>query len=164
MGAGGQLFSGFRAYAERWKVNASFFMLLDHRLEPVTPLHFEITRAVTLLLVAGLVVWLVWRQGPGVEGMMKASFAAIFAQLLLGAPTLPWYAIWAAPALCWWTLPGGVLFTFTVSTQYYARWLYPGDPTAHDKLLVAGYLPVYALLLGQLMLWRLRRSGPNRTP
>ena len=166
LGVGGQLFGGLHAYVARWKVNSSVFFLLDRMLEAVTPLHFEITRAVTIALVIAVTAWLVWRQGSGVEGLIKASFAAIFAQLLLGAPTLPWYVVWVAPALCWWTIPSGVLFTFTVSAQYYARWLYPGDPAAHDRLLLAGYLPVYALLLGQLILWRLRlrRSGPSRIP
>jgi len=165
LGAGNQLFSGLSTYIHSWKANSSVFLVINSALELVTPRHFDLTRAITLALVAVVVVWLVWRQAPGPEGLMKASFAAIAAQLLLGAPTLPWYVMWVAPALCWWAVPAGVLFTFTVSAQYYAGLLYPGDQAAHNVLLLVGYLPVYALLLGHLILWRMnpRRSEPSRT-
>jgi len=153
LGAGRQLFGGLRAYVGAWETNASIFLVVDRLLERATEDHFGWARALTVGAVLLIVAVLARRQKPGLEPMLGASFAAIGAQLFIGAPTLPWYAIWVIPALCWWAIPGLALFTLTVSAQYYARWLYPGDTAAHYALLWAGYVPVYALLVGQGM-WR----------
>jgi hypothetical protein len=150
--AGAGLVAGLRAYLGAWQANAGVFLLLDHMLARVTPNHFTATRALTGAAVVLLVAVLTVRLRPGMESLLRATFLALGAQLLLGAPTLPWYVIWIVPALCWWGVPGLALFTLTVSAQYYARWLYPGDQAAHQALLWAGYTPVYALLAGQYLL------------
>lgn len=164
--AGPQLFTGLQAYTAAWKTNASIFLVIDRLLARVTEGHFGLARWVTTGMVLVLIAMLLWRQKPGLEWLLGASFAAFGAQLFLGAPTLPWYAIWLAPALCWWAIPGVTLFTLTVSTQYYGRWLYPGDHAAQYALLWAGYMPVYLLLVGQLIYQRLdrRRSAPVHAP
>ncbi|MCJ7749789.1 MAG: hypothetical protein MUQ65_01645, partial [Armatimonadetes bacterium] len=164
LGAGMQLFGGLRAYVGAWQTNASIFLLVDRLLARATDAHFGWARVLTVGVVLLIVAALAWRQKPGLEPLMGASFAAIGAQLFIGAPTLPWYVIWLVPALCWWAIPGLVLFTLTVSAQYYARWLFPGDEAAHYALLRAGYVPVYLLLAGQVIWWRLRRSTPSRSP
>ena len=164
LGAGMQLFGGLRAYVGAWQTNASIFLVVDRLLERATDDHFGWARALTVGAVLLIVAALARRQKPGLEPLMGASFAAIGAQLFIGAPTLPWYGIWLVPALCWWAIPGLVLFTFTVSAQYYARWLFPGDEAADYALLWAGYVPVYLLLVGQVIWWRLRRSTPSRSP
>jgi hypothetical protein len=112
-----------------------------------------------------VVALVAWRQKPGAEAMLRSTFLAFGAQLFLGAPTLPWYAIWLVPALCWWSIPGVALFSLTVSAQYYGRWIWEGREI-HYALLWAGYMPVYALLLGQLLLRFIgrRRSAPSRSP
>ncbi len=164
LGAGRLLFSGLTEYLKAWEINSSLFLLLDGQLTKVTDAHFGIARAVTMLVVLAIIAGLAWRPRPSLEWLLGCSFAAFGAQLFIGAPTLPWYVIWLVPALCWWTIPGVVLFTLTVSAQYYARWLC--DSPLHDALLWAGYVPVYALLLAQLIWWRLRlrRSGASRSP
>lgn len=149
LGAGMQLFAGLRAYVGAWETNASIFLVVDRLLERATDDHFGWARALTVGVVLLIVAALARRQKPGLEPLLGASFAAIGAQLFIGAPTLPWYVIWLVPALCWWAIPGLVLFTLTVSAQYYARWLYPGDEAARYALLWAGYVPVYGLLVGQ---------------
>jgi len=164
LGAGMQLFGGLRAYVGAWETNASIFLVVDRLLEGVTEDHFGWTRALTVAVVALIVAGLVLRQKPGMEPLMGASFAAIGAQLFIGAPTLPWYVVWLVPALCFWSVPGVALFTLTVSAQYYARWLFPGDEAARYALLWAGYGPVYALLVGQAIWGTLRRSAPSRSP
>lgn len=154
--AGSRLFAGLRWYLAGWKTNASAFLVLDHLLAAVTDAHFGITRAITAgAVVLAITVLAIWMK-PGMESLLGAAFLAFGAQLLLGAPTFPWYAIWVVPALCWWTVPGLALFTLTVSAQYYVRWLYPGGAAAHYAALWAGYLPVYAALVGQLIWWRVR--------
>jgi hypothetical protein len=170
--AGGHLFAGLWAYVGTWETNASVFLVLDRLLARVTEDHFPITRALTggaVVLVVAVLTWRLKPEPPGrprrLESLLRASFLAFGAQLLLGAPTLPWYVIWAVPALCWWGVPGLALFTLTVSAQYYGRWLYPGDRAAHYALLWYGYLPVYALLIGQCLWWAAvgRRSAPGRS-
>lgn len=160
LGAGLQLFSGFRAYLGSWDTNASFFLVLNSLLARFTQYHFGLSRGLTIGIVLLFIGVLAWRLRPGLEWLLGASFAAFGAQLLLGAPTLPWYALWLVPVLCWWTVPGITLFTLTVSAQYYARWLFPGDQATHYTLLWAGYLPVYTLLLGHLIWWK-RRSAAS---
>ena len=164
LGAGRLLFSGLTEYLKAWEINSSLFLLLDGQLTKVTDAHFAAARAVTMLAVLAVIAGLAWRPRPSLEWLLGCSFAAFGAQLFIGAPTLPWYVIWLVPALCWWTIPGLVLFTLTVSAQYYGRWLC--DRSLHDGLLWAGYLPVYALLLAQFIWWRLRlrRSGASRSP
>ncbi len=165
-GARGHMFDGLSAYLDRWSTNASIFLFLDRLLAKVTPEHLHLARKITMAAVAVVILGLVWRQRPGMEWLLGGTFAAIGAQLLVGAPTLPWYVIWVVPALCWWEIPALALFTLTVSVQYYARHLYPGNNVAHYALLWAGYLPVYAALIGQLIVlaMRRRRSAPSRTP
>ena len=157
LGAGTQLFTGFRTYLSAWETNSSLFLLLDRNLARVTPDHFVMTRAVTVASVLIVIAALVWQQRRGLGWLIGASFTVLGAQLFVGAPTLPWYVLWLLPLLCWRALPGLVLFTLTVSVQYYARWLYPEDRTMHYALLWAGYVPVYLLLIAQGAWWWRRR-------
>ena len=159
VGAGRQLFTGFRAYLAAWETNASIFLLLDRNLARVTSANFAIARAMTVGLALICVAVLLRRQQGGLEWLLSASFAAIGAQLFLGAPALPWYVLWLLPLLCWRALPGLVLFTLTVSVQYYARWLFAGDRAMHYALLWAGYMPVYLLLVAQGAWWWRQRLG-----
>lgn len=163
--AGGRLFGGLSAYLAGWETNASLFLIADRMLAKVTPHHFAVARVGSIALVLAAVVWLTrWQRGD-LQGLLACVFAAFGAQLFIGAPTLPWYVVWLIPALCWWSIPGLALFSLTVSAQYYARWLYAGNET-DMALLWAGYTPVYALLIGQLIWWRARarRSEPSRRP
>ena len=154
---GNKLFAGLKYYLDGWETNSSAFLLLDWSLMRVTENHFSITRAISVGTVTMVIALLAWRLKPGLEPLLRASFLALGAQLLFGAPTLPWYSIWAVPALCWWRIPGLALFTLTASMQYYARWLYPSNDAAYHRLLWAGYLPVYALLIAQLSWWAASR-------
>jgi hypothetical protein len=156
LGIGRRLFTGLSEYIGHWETNSSIFFFINWNLTPITPYHFAIARGATTLAVLALAAWLVWRQQPGMEWLMGATFAVLAAQLFLGAPTMPWYAVWTTPLLCWWAIPGLVLFTLTLSVQYYARWLYPGNVPVHHLLLWLGYIPVYALLIGQYVWWRVR--------
>jgi hypothetical protein len=160
-GAGRRLFGGLSEYMAHWETNSSIFFLMDWYLTPVTEYHFTIARGVTTVGVLAFAAWLVWRQQPGMEWLMATTFAVLTAQLLLSAPTMPWYAVCVVPMLCWWAVPGLVLFTLTLSLQYYARWLSPGDVPLHHLLLWLGYLPVYALLIVHCVSWRVRG---NRAP
>lgn len=165
VGAGSRLFGGLRAYIGKWETNASIFFVVNALLRRFTEDHFDITRTLTMAAVVVAAAVLTWRLESRAESLLRAAFLALGAQLILGAPTLPWYAIWVVPALCWWAMPGLALFTLTVSLQYYARWLYPGDMAADYALLWAGYVPVYALLIGQSVWWAVsrHRSAPSRT-
>jgi hypothetical protein len=165
IGIGRRLFTGLSEFMGHWETNSSIFFFINWNLTPITEYHFAIARGVTAIALITLVAWLVWRQQPGLEWLMGATFATICAQLLLGAPTMPWYGIWTTPLLCWWSVPGWLLLTLTLSLQYYVRWLYPGNIPVHHTLLWAGYLPVYALLIAQFLCWRLRsrRSAPSHT-
>lgn len=161
VGSGLHLFGGVSEYFAHWETNSSLFSLSHWSLAALglpDNYAYYITRALSTAAILVAVAWLAVRQGPGTEGLLRATFLALASCLLLGAPTLPWYVIWALPLLCWWPIPGGVLLTLTVSTQYYLRWAY-GD--RYHLLLWIEYLPVYALLIGQFVWWRGRAPGPR---
>ncbi len=163
LGAGTKLFSGLGYYFGYWETNSSVFYALHWLLEKATGVetrvgytstvaeHFAVVRAITTLALIAFIVWLVRRRQPGVEWLLSSTFAVLAANLLLTAPTLPWYVIWTIPLLCWWPLPGWVLFTLTVFVQYYARWVHSDW---YPLPLLLGYVPVYVLLGWQWLRWR----------
>jgi hypothetical protein len=169
-GAGAAIFSGIGYYLGYWETNSSLFYLTDSLLKALNPLHLAPldrgmppnyiphTRIITGLALAAVIAWLALRQRAGLEGLLRCTFGALGAHLLLSAPVLPWYVVWTVPALCWWSLPGWALYTLTVSTGYYARWLLPRHD--HALLLWASYLPVYGLLVLQWLKWR--SGAPSR--
>jgi len=162
LGAGDRLFDGLFTYLGAWKVNASLFLLANWLLQRVTSAHFLIARLASLAAVVAVVAMLAWRQRPGLLALMGSTFTALAAQLLLGAPTMPWYVAWVAPALCWWRPPALVALTLTITVQYYARWLYPD---LGHLLLWLGYSLVYALLIGQgAWVWLQARSAAAKRP
>jgi alpha-1,6-mannosyltransferase len=157
-GAGASMFSGIHAYLTRWDTNASIFRFLSWGLQTTNPLglppyanglpnYIPFVRPVMTLLTVAFVTVLAWRGKATMEWLLAAVFATLAVQVLLGAPVLPWYVVWTVPALCWWNVPGWLLFTLTVSLGYYARWL-PLN-ISHDQWLWAEYGPVYGLLVGQ---------------
>jgi alpha-1,6-mannosyltransferase len=164
LGAGRQLFAGLGAYMRAWETNASIFIVINEQLQRVVVDNFLVTRVITLGAVTAVVAVLTWRLRPGLEPLLAATFTAFGAQLFIGAPTLPWYVLWLLPALCWWAIPGLVLFTLTVSLQYYARWIYPGNRPMQYALLWAGYVPVYLLLISQLVVSRATSRRPIPEP
>jgi hypothetical protein len=89
------------------------------------------------------------------EWLLSSTFVILAAQLLLGAPVLPWYVLWTVPFLCWWPVAGWVLFTLTVFAQYYGRLALPGS---YPLPILLGYVPVYGLLVWAW--WRNRGSTP----
>jgi hypothetical protein len=163
-GAGRHMFRGVGEYFGHWETNSSVFFLTHWtltRLSVPVPADYYIARGLSAVAILGVVGWLTWRQRPGLEELLRSVFAALAACLLLGAPTLPWYVVWALPLLCWRPVAGGVLFTLLVSTNYYLRWVY-GD--RYHLLLWVEYLPVYALLMGQFIWWRARERHPRASP
>jgi len=168
LGAGTRMFTGLGYYMKYWETNSSVFYLLHSLVElitgvrtregftPVVVEHFAIVRGVTTVALIAFIVWLIRRRRPGLEWLLGSVFAVLAANLLLGAPTLPWYVIWTVPLLCWWPIPGWVVFTLTVFGQYYARWL---NSAWYPLPLLLGYLPVYALLISDWVRWRLRASS-----
>ena len=164
LGAGSRLFAGLGSYMRAWETNASLFIAINEQLQKVVVDNFLAARIITLGLVLAIVAVLTWRLRPGLEALLAATFIAFGAQLFIGAPTLPWYVLWLLPALCWRAIPGLVLFTLTVSVQYYARWIYPGNRPMQYALLWAGYVPVYLLLISQLVVSRATSRRPIPEP
>ena len=157
--AGRDIFAGLAYYTSYWeksRMNAGVFLLLDWLLHLVTPHHLGITRAVTTLLLLGVMVVLLRRHRPGMAWLIGTTFGVQVAQLVLGMPVLPWYALWCLPLLCWWPTPGLVLLTYVVFAQYYARWIFPH---AYPAPLLLGWVPVCILLLQQWRTWRRREQA-----
>ena len=153
LSAGKWLVSGMGFYLSHWETNASAAFLLrcgldriagtevGHRTPAVIAHDIAVIRMVTAVALLGLIAWLVRGRRPGVEWLLSSTFVVLAAQLLLGAPVLPWYVLWTVPFLCWWPVAGWVLFTLTVFAQYYGRLATPG---CYPLPILLGYVPVYA--------------------
>lgn len=163
LGAGARLFSGLGYYLGYWETNSSVFYLLRwllglvsgirarEGLDPVAMGQVVFLRIVIALALLAFILWLLRRRTAGMDWLVSATFAVLAANLLLGAPTLPWHVLWTVPLLCWWPLPGWVVFTLTVFGQYYARFI---NSHWYPLPLLLGYVPVYLLLFGQWVRWR----------
>jgi len=150
--------SGLGAYARRWEMNDSAFLLLQALFETVTPAHAALaTRATVALLLLGLLIGLLRRpikNGSDLAGRALLVVAALF---LLSPTQFPWYFLWCLPALA--LRPNFALLLLTVSLPlYYLRFRFVEHGLADwfDYGIVwLQFVPIWILLLREY-----RRAPP----
>lgn len=150
--AGAKLVRGLEAYGEKWRNNESLFALLRWGTQ-----RDDVAAGIALGIVIGLMVHAAaTRTEP-----LRACGRLIAAILLLSPSVFPWYVTWLVPFLCFSPHPAGLTFTATVWLSYHPLSAYRATGVwAYNPWLVAlEYLPVYALLLPDLLR---RRSRPAK--
>jgi hypothetical protein len=149
--AGWSLFSGLAAYARAWRNNSSLYDVLTAATG-----EESLAAGVGLGVVAGLVAHC-WRERTE---PLRASYLLLAALLLVSPNVFPWYVTWLVPFLCFYPNPGLLAWTATVWLGYHVLVDYPASGAWRytPALVWLEYLPVYALLSGQWIAARSRRS------
>ncbi len=94
LGGGLSIFGGLSVYLRKWQENASVLLILNEMLKMVTKHHLLAAKAISLILVILLTVWLLIRfRSEGLQ-IIRDTFIVFAAALLLGGPVLPWYLTW----------------------------------------------------------------------
>jgi rSAM/selenodomain-associated transferase 2/rSAM/selenodomain-associated transferase 1 len=113
--------SGLSAYAQRWQMNDSAYLLVHELVSRFSSAHgHTLARIITasLVLVVGAIALLRYRPDPSwLAGSMLAVAAALF---LLSPTQFPWYYLWVLPLLS--ITPVWSLLALTASLSlYYLR-------------------------------------------
>ncbi|MEW5912283.1 MAG: hypothetical protein AB1814_06985, partial [Thermodesulfobacteriota bacterium] len=142
--------SGLLAYAGRWEMNDSVFMLLAAGLGQ-TP-----ARILTAALVLAWVLWLARQDESVPQDLPRRCLLAVAGLFLLSPTQFPWYYLWLLPLLAVWPLAPLLWLTLLLPLYYLRFWLAAWGLTGlYDRWLVwIIYLPVWAGLLWQ---WRAGR-------
>ncbi|MCI0418903.1 MAG: hypothetical protein L0312_06750, partial [Acidobacteria bacterium] len=138
--AGSRLFSALVYYREKWRFNGFLFLRLSEQLADE-----ERVERLMMLLVAGTVAVGLARKYDLIEQLYWVTGA-----ILICAPTLfPWYLIWMAPFLCFFSNPAWMLLTALSPLSYYVLidWWTLGIWHQSDLFLQLQYYPFYGLLI-----------------
>jgi hypothetical protein len=105
--------------------------------------------------LGGLLDVLLLAVGTRVKALENAVFWSLAALLLLSPTLYPWYLLWLLPLAAKKRDPAFLFLSFSIPLSY--ALLYPLPGVSPTILLVAEYLPFYALLLGTT--WRRAPTG-----
>lgn len=182
--SGGRVFEGHVAFATEWAINGSLYPL-SHWLaglsvggetqwtvgEAAFPAAALLARGVCAVVGAAIVLaTALWPEREASPKSLLGRWLAVTAALFLLAPTgNPWYATWLLPLMCVFPLRGLVLLTALLPLhylhfffEYQESWYTPDEAKgAFTKVQWVEYLPVYLLLVLDLVAWR-RARRPER--
>lgn len=150
--------SGFAAYAQRWQMNDSAYLLLHELLRWISPTHgrFAARMAVAAVLLL-LVIYLLVRHRSSDRWVVGSALAVTSTLFLLGPTQFPWYYLWILPLLALrplWSLLG---LTVTLPL-YYLR--FPLDALGHANWFDYGLVWIEFVPIWLLLAFELRASRP----
>ncbi|MEX0777781.1 MAG: TIGR04283 family arsenosugar biosynthesis glycosyltransferase [Phycisphaeraceae bacterium] len=154
--------SGFAAYAQRWQMNDSAYLLLHESLRWISPAHGRFAaRMVVAAFLLLLVIYLLVRHRSSDRWVIGSTLAVTSTLFLLSPTQFPWYYLWILPLLTLrplWSLLG---LTVTLPL-YYLR--FPLDALGHANWFDYGlvwieFVPIWLLLAVE---WRASRPAPLR--
>lgn len=151
--------SGFTAYAQRWQMNDSAYLLIHEGAKLLSPDHAQLlARLIIAAVVLGVMVFCVRRFRPTFDSLVGGA-TLITATLFLFSPTqFPWYYLWLLPLLA--LRPMWSLLALTVTLPlYYLR--FPLDAMGHAAWFDYGIVWIEFVPVWLLLAWELRRG--NRT-
>ncbi|RJX34986.1 MAG: DUF2029 domain-containing protein [Desulfarculus sp.] len=156
--------SGLVAYAGRWQMNDSAFMLLSAGLGWLLGLAGAagwgpaLARGLTAAAVLAWALWLAWRDEAGPADLPRRALLLVAGLFLLSPTQFPWYYLWLLPLLALWPLAPLLWLTALLPLYYLRFWLAArGQAAFYDHWLVwIIYLPVWAGLVWQ---WRRGRRA-----
>ena len=142
--AGNTAFKGLMEYGMRWRANDSLF----HVFLTLTN-SIELSKLIATIIFISIVVGLFLANTPP----LRSCYLTIGALLLLTPTVHPWYFLWIAPFLAFYTSPAWLLLTISVSLSYHAPYLSaPGQPWQEIILFkYLEYLPFFCLATTSLI-------------
>jgi len=155
--------SGFTAYARRWQMNDSAYLLVHELAKLVSAENAQLlARLVIAAVVLSAIAYGARRFRAGFDGLVN-SVTVVTAVLFLLSPTqFPWYFLWLVPLLA--LRPIWSLLALTVTLPlYYLR--FPLNADGHAAWFDYGivwieFVPIWLLLAWEL--WRRCRGVPRR--
>jgi len=151
--------SGFTAYAQRWQMNDSVYVILYEALRRISPSYGHLASRIIIALGLLLIVVVRLRRYRPSEQWLIDSVLAVAAALFLLSPTqFPWYYLWLLPLLSMrpvWSLLG---LTVTLPI-YYLR--FPLTALGHANWFDYGLVWLEFVPIWLLLALELRRSKPQ---
>lgn len=149
--------SGFTAYAQRWQMNDSAYLLIHEAAKLLSPDHAQLlARLIVAAVVLGVLAFCIRRFRPTLDGLVGGA-TVITATLFLLSPTqFPWYYLWLLPLLV--LRPMWSLLVLPVTLPlYYLR--FPLDAMGHAAWFDYGIVWLEFVPVWLLLAWELRRNN-----
>ncbi len=111
--------SGLAAYARRWEMNDSLFMVLSWLARVVTAAHHEtLARILVAALLIGWMLWLCRKPARDGRQLCERALWAVAALFMLSPTQFSWYWLWMLPLLVTTSSPGLLILTATLPLYY----------------------------------------------
>lgn len=155
--------SGFTAYAQRWQMNDSAYLLVHELAKLISTDHAHtLARLSVAAVLLGIIGLCLRHMRAGFEGMVGGVTAVTVALFLLSPTQFPWYYLWVLPLMTLRPLWSVLALTVTLP-MYYLR--FPLDAMGHVRWFDYGlvwleFVPIWLMLAWEL--WRLRRRPVGR--
>jgi len=151
--------SGFTAYAQRWQMNDSAYLLIHEGAKLLSPDHAQmLARLIIAAVLLGVMAFCVRRFRPTFDSLVSSAIVITATLFLLSPTQFPWYYLWLLPLLA--LRPMWSLLALTVTLPlYYLR--FPMDAMGHAAWFDYGFVWFEFVPVWLLLAWELRRG--NRT-
>ncbi|MCG8510319.1 MAG: glycosyltransferase 87 family protein, partial [Rhodospirillales bacterium] len=152
--------SGFTAYAQRWQMNDSVYMLVHELAKLVSAEHHHfIARIVIVVVMLVILTWLLRRYRPDAGWLIDSVTTMTVALFLLSPTQFPWYYMWVLPLMALRPLWSILALTVTMPL-YYLR--FPMDAMGYAKWFDYGVVWIEYVPIWLLLTWELRRGAHRR--
>lgn len=152
--------SGFTAYAQRWQMNDSAYLIIHWVAEQLTADHVQLlARATVAAILLTILVYLLRRSTAGPDHLIRNATILTAALFLLSPTQFPWYYLWVLPLLTFQPL-WSLLALTVVLPAYYLRFYFEaiGHAAWYDYGVVwIEFVPIWLWLA-----WEIHRSHRHR--
>lgn len=152
--------SGFTAYAQRWQMNDSIYLIIHELAQFLSFEHAHLMARMTIgVVLLGVMAFSLRRFKPNFEGLISSVMMFTAALFLLSPTQFPWYYLWVLPVLTLRPIWSLLALTMTLPL-YYLR--FPLDAMGYAVWFDYGviwieFIPIWLLLAWEL--WRANRHG-----
>ncbi len=154
--------SGFTAYAQRWQMNDSAYLIIHWAASQLTTDHAQLlARATVGAILLTILLYLLRRSTAGPDPLIRNATILTAALFLLSPTQFPWYYLWLLPLLTFkpvWSL----LALSVVLPAYYLRFYFEaiGHAAWYDYGVVwIEFVPIWLWLAWELVRLHRQRRG-----